>query len=233
VTLFLFLFASADTLWQPPGFPELTEEFNTWQEYHAILRPDEGYDTPCFWRVHNLGPFQDTSMLPYVLEIPDYTDIWLRGDTAFGQVNYYDARLPDEGRPFDHDNVMVRWFAHAELEPGLLIETYLLADPNMELTARYVAYERGDPQLLTIGDCEAYRKSLRWWRCSQDASFHITGSVTYYFIVTTTLDYHITCLTTSYEYDADEQIDSEPRTSSWPDPIRELEQAVEQSFKAK
>ncbi len=240
MVLICLLLAGAELPLQPPGFPELTEEFNQWQEYHPLLRPDISYEQPAFWRTHNLGPFEDTSLIPYAIFIPYYTDIWPRGDTSFGQVNYYDARLPDEGRPFDQNVVMVRWFVHTELEPGLLIESYLLADPNMELTARYVAYERGDPQLLTIDDYEGYRKRVRWWSCSADASFHITGSVTYYLVVTPTRDFHITCLTTSYEFhderlspEVEEQLGNEPRISSWPDSISELERAVEQSFRVK
>lgn len=237
--LLMLLLAAVDIPRQPPGFPELSEEFNAWQVYVPILRADEGYEQPAFWRVHNLGPFEDTSLLPYEIDIPYYTDTWSRGDTGFGQVNYYDVRLPDEGRPFSHNVVIVRWFAHTELEPGLPVETYLLADPNMELTARYVAYERGDPRILDMGEHTACRKRMRWWRCADDASFHMTGSVTYYLVITEELDFHITCLTTSFEYD-DERLPPEiegevarPQVCSWPDPIAELECAVEETFRVK
>lgn len=235
----LFLLTVAEIPWQPPGFPQLSQDYIQWQEYVPILRADEGYSEPAFWRTHNLNPMQDTSEMPFELSVPDYTDVWVKGDSSFGQAKYYNTLGPYDERPDDLNVVVVRWFPHEEPEPGLLVETYLLADPDMELEARYVAYERGHPELMELGEGTAYRKRLRWWRCSDDSSFHITGSATFYLVQAEQLDFHITCLTTTYKFDdqrlgqeSEDELDR-PRIKTWPDAINEFENAVESSFKIK
>lgn len=234
--LVMLLLVAADLPWQPASFPELPEGFGQWQRHHRILREDRAYERTCFWRTHNQGPMEDTTHLPYTIDIPGYSVINIRGSTAFGKKNYYDPEV-EVTRPYNYNRVSVRWFAHSELNPDS-IRFFLLADPDMRLPPCDMAFAEEGVEEITIGESNAYRIRCKWWHCSARGAYQRFGSLTLYLITTPTLDFHITCFTTSFDYvesRLEDPLGGPLRRAerNYPDPIAELEQAVEESFKIK
>ena len=131
-----------------------------------------------------------------------------------------------------------------------IIRNYLIYGLNLyDLGCAKLALNKTGVEEVIINNSPSFRLRAMWWQSQCDGSIHDVGSVTCYFVPAEENEKHdfiILCLTRTYhrsppfapleEY-TQEEADSIRANweyeKTYPNNIRQLEQAVEQSFRVK
>lgn len=231
-------------LWTPPDFPLPPENYTEWYEYGdytALETSLHFHEYDC-----ELKTVEDTFQPPYTINLPGLDHYHGRVDSLFGQLRY--SAIPGFFTKFAEGKrvVVIRWYPHEEI--GVINMLPLHPEP---VYFNHIAYKRGKIEKIIIGKREVYRLRGRWWEYQCDGAFQLTGSFTTYFIPTKKLDFRITCLSQFYSYEhTPPPCDAPPEVCdslikarygeegwkpvhTWPNNIRELEQAVELTFRVK
>lgn len=228
--VFLLFLNSLDIPNVPPGLPKPPQNYTEWTEFssrdfsfHCCLgfkeSPEFGYIST-----------EDTARLPYVVKIRGFNTLFGSGDSMFGGVSYYN---PDstEYYKMEKDNVQIQWWPHQE---------FFVVDPRPIGTPYgYISYDRKGLEEITVEGNRWLRIRGYFWMRACDATYQTVAAFTTYFIPTEIRDFYITCLSIFYSYETspEEATPEELKTwkpeKSYPNRIRKLEQAVEQSFKVK
>lgn len=243
----LFLLFSALGLNTPPNFPQLPKGYE-WKEYSSYDVPREYCEA--YLPGYKLPILTDTFCPPYNLELNDLKFDVGKGDSLYGWVRYTVNPRGDLYNLYDRDwskgVIQVDWGVHKEqdLKPEVIMK-YFLAATGIDY-ARILAMKEKKVEQISIADRIAYRVRSYWWEYGCDGGYQEVGALTFYFIPGKRLDYMICCATQFYyrapSFDQDQSAVDEPvkQLSKYErlypdriDQIRDLEQAVEQTFRVK
>lgn len=248
--------------WRPEGFDNLPPNYTAWDADSTFYHPPlEGL--PCeVWEGH-FPPFNYpadsgfTSM--YTLKVPiisDLTDLpftatlgelesWQAcGDRLYGMVQFAADTNPDWS--VSGQWITVYWAPHEEgvSENRDIANRLYPRDDVFDYRYQCHLAVQKSFEKINVGDIPACRHKGRWWfqgGCACGA-YDFGGSFSTYIVPTPGLDFHITCATVTFEWDTnpwvgyeEDEIDTLPKEirNSWPDDIRQLERAVEQTFRPK
>ena len=215
-----WLIVFAVLTWLPPkapDFPELPEDYKLWEEYDS-----ETYKS--ILRIEREG---DSFSLPYRFTGSNLIATYSGGDSISGYLHYVTDTLVWFKNGWGYGDVFIRWKPHNK-------DSSILEDNLMPLHyywiswAVYLAPDKQGIEDITIGGKEGYRRRGRFWAGQCDWGSQWVGSFTTYFIPTETFDFRITCTTMLYSYTHEDE-----KIKTFLDRIRELERAVEQTFRVK
>ncbi len=241
----LFLLFSVLGLNTPPNFPQLPEGYE-WEDYLPYVVPREYCEA--YLPGYKLPVLTDSSSLPYTLELEDLIFDIGKGDSLYGSVRY-------TANPDDHSYtggwregiIQVDWGVHKEQEltPEAIMNLFLVSMTRSKLP-KLLALKEKKVEQISIADTTAYRIRSFWWRYGCDGGYQEVGALTFYFIPGKRLDYLICCATQFYmrtpsfdqnQSDVDESVKQLSKYERlYPErieQIRELEQAVEKTFRPK
>ncbi len=251
--IFLFLLISNGAqrhIWRvPPGYPEKPSSYYDWGDYSFYQYGDD--DTRWYtiwWKSHSptcpVPRLKDTTLIPFKIHLRGFKHLSSYGDSSFGKVDY-DV---DTSLSWDEKNrwLTIYWSIHENIildTPKITqnlwpVELIFLDDPigSIAVDSHF--------DVVNIGKIKGYCHRGRW-RLSQDFQrWQPTGSFTMYYIPTEKFDFHIICQQLTYLYDGNpwegyvylpEGYDTLPKffVKTYPDRIRRLERAVEESFRPK
>lgn len=222
---------------KPPNFPELPSKYIEWYEYSSQSYVN---DSPHFHEYDcELQTVLDTFQPPYIINLGNLNRFWGEVDSLFGQLHYSAVIRYFSEFAKGKGVVFIRWYPHEEVGVINMLPFYQGGIRYFN----YIAHEEKGVQRITIGGRKALRFRGWWWETQCDDLYQTVGSFTTYFIPTDKLDFRITCLTQFYERDPDywpegvgyEDAVPEDWTyeKTYPNRIRQLEQAVEQTFRVK
>jgi len=229
VALSLFLLVGWRPFTEPPDYPELPSNYGEWQEYNYFIDSDS---SPFYMykRWHELQSVTDSSQLPYLIDLKGLIIIEGEGDSLFGEVEYYPDSTGWEKNK-DRRHVYIRWYPHQEVNlDSQSILSNLMPFSRWDAEYNAIAMNLKGFQNVTMSVGKGLRLRGWWWDTQCDYATHWIGSFATYFIPTETFDFRITCLSTIYAYSSEEPAFG-PET--YPDRIRELERAVEKTFRVK
>ncbi|TKJ43015.1 hypothetical protein CEE36_05895 [candidate division TA06 bacterium B3_TA06] len=199
-------------------------------EYSALENSPHFHEYDC-----ELQDVVDTFQPPYTTKLIGLNHFWGEVDSLFGELNYCADTSCTSLSVGDKGAVFIRWYPHEEV----VVVNMLPFGEQFN----YIAHEKKGMQKITIGGRKALRLRGWWWDTQCDDIYQAVGSFTTYLIPTEKLDFRITCLTQFYERDPHywpEGVgyeDAVPEDWTYektgPDRIRELERAVEQTFRPK
>jgi hypothetical protein len=190
----------------------------------------------------------EDTLVPYTMKLKGFKDSVANGDSLFGAV-LYDV---DTSLRWDEKSkwVAVFWSPHLEvdLDSSSIIQ---LLKPSIPIyykimwpyASDFIAVD-SHFDVVNIGKIKGYRHRGRWRQSQSDQYWQPTGSFTMYYIPTEKFDFHIICQQLTYLYDGmpwqgyeypPEVYDTLPHfiIKTYPDRIRRLERAVEQTFRVK
>lgn len=192
----------------------------------------------------------EDTQLPYKIKakrVKGFLSFWgsadfYDDDSSFGHTDYDFKRC-------SHIDISIRWYPHQDIEltPYRLLAK-LIPLPSVLPSFARVALDTAHVDTITISGTEAYRVRGWWSHGGGDSGCQEVGEFTSYYIQTDDLDFEIVCLSCFYihecylgnpEYAA--KIDEEcppleviSKTDRlYPNRIRELERAVERTFRVK
>jgi hypothetical protein len=245
--------------WRPEEFDDLPPNYTAWDAdsafYHPPLRdqlrkmwkdhfPPFIYSSyPGFTRVYEskVPIISDTTGLPFTATLGDLKYWEAYGDRFYGRIQF--AADTNFQRSNVRRWITVYWRPHDEgvseehdIANRLYPRGRVFAYPDQLHLAVNKSFKKINP-----GGIPAYRHKGKWWVSAGCAcgAYHFGGSFTTYLVPTPGLDFHITCVNMTFEWDAnpwqgysEEELDTLPDDirNSWPDNICNLEQAIEQSF---
>jgi len=231
----------------PPNFPQLPAGYE-WKEYSSYDVPQEYCEA--YLPGYKLPVLTDSSCLPYTIELKDLKFDVGKGDSLYGWVRYTANPRGDLYNLYDRDwrkgIIQVDWGVHKEQEltPEAIMK-YFLAATGIDYS-RILALKEKKVEQISIADRTVYRVRSFWWHYGCDGGYQEVGALTFYFIPGKRLDYLICCATRFYtrtpsfdqnQCDVDEPVKQLSKYERlYPDrieQIRELERAVEESFRVK
>lgn len=241
----LFLLFSALGLNTPPNFPQLPPGYE-WKSYFSYEVPREYYEP--FLPGYKLPVLTDSSCLPYTIELKDLKFDVGKRDSLYGSVSYIanpDVHSYTGG--WRKGIIQVDWGVHKEQEltPEAIMNYFLVSKTRSRLP-KFLALKEKNVEQISIADRTAYRVRSYWWHRGCDGGYQFVGALTFYFIPAKRLDYMICCATQFYartpsldqnQNDVDEPVKQLSKYERlYPDrinQIRQLEQAVEKTFRVK
>jgi hypothetical protein len=241
----VFLLFCALGLSTPPNFPQLPSGYE-WKDYISNKAPREYY--AAFLPGYELPILTDSSYLPYTLELKNLKFDIGKGDSLYGWVRYTTNPAGDlYARDWSKGIIQVDWGVHKEqdLTPEAIMNYFLVATARGRF-AKILALKEKKVEQISIGEETAYRIHSYWWHYGCDGGYQFVGALTFYFIPGKRLYYMICCATQfytrtpsfdQYQIDVDEPVKQLSKYERiYPDridQIRDLEQAVEQTFRPK
>lgn len=218
---------------QPPNFPQLPSSYIEWyenSERSALECSPHFQEYDC-----ELKTVEDTFQPPYTIKLKGFSHFWGEVDSLFGELRYYTDTSCTSLSVGGKGAVVIRWYPHEEV--GVVNMLPFWEEFN------HITHEKKGMQQITIGGRKALRLRGWWWEYQCDGIIQMAGSFTTYFIPTDTFDFRIACFTQFYERDPyylPEGVSyDDPVPEGWtyekkgPNNIRQLERAVEQTFRVK
>jgi len=223
----------------PPGYE--------WKDYLPYVVPREYCEA--YLPSYKLPVLTDSSCLPYTIELKDLKFDVGKGDSLYGWVRYTANPVGDlYTRDWSKGIIQVDWGVHKEQEltPEVTMNYFLAAAMHRVRLSKILALKEKKVEQISIVDTTAYRIRSYWWNYGCDGGYQEVGAWTFYFIPGKRLDYMICCATQFYyrapsfdqeQIDVDEPVKQLSKYERlYPDridQIRDLERAVEQSFRPK
>jgi hypothetical protein len=242
----LFLLFSALGFNTPPNFPQLPAGYE-WKDYYPYEVPQEYCEA--YLPGYKLPVLTDTSSLPYILELKGLKFDVGKGDSLYGWVRYTANPAGDiYTQDWSKGIIQVDWGVHKEQEltSEAIMNYFLMSKYRSRLFPEFLALKGKKVEQISIADRTAYRVRSYWWHRYCDGGYQEVGALTFYFISGKRLDYLICCATQFYmrtpsfdqnQSDVDEPVKQLSKYERlYPDRIdhiRELERAVEQTFRPK
>lgn len=222
---------------KPPNFPKLPSNYTEWFGYISYYDVE---DSPCFDDYNvELKTVEDTFNPPYTIRFKELNYFWGEVDSLFGQLNYYSDSNCTSLSIGGTGAVFIIWYPHQEIGDTNVWPFYEYGPGFFN----FIAHEKEGIEVINIGGRKALRLRGKWWDTQCDDIFHSVGSFTTYLIPTGMFDFRISCLSSFYTRNPhyypegvsyDEQVPEDwTYEKKGPDRIRELEQAVEQTFRVK
>jgi hypothetical protein len=221
---------------QPPGFPQLPSGYGEWTRYGDTLRFFPGYN------VYVKYPKDET--LPYNLFTSCLKPYRIKIGSLQGYAEYrLDSTSYCEKPP---GMISIGWQSHEKDSLTYqLMETSFIKNFQFWIHG-YLALDNTGIQSVTIDTFLCFRLRAYLWVSQCDGSSQSVSTITGYYIPTDKFDFTMLCSNTIYTYDhtfippencIPEEEDSLTKAFQpvhiYPNNIRELEQAVEQTFRVK
>jgi hypothetical protein len=226
---------------KPPNFPQLPEDYTEWQEASRLIKSEAIQ----YYRPENMPPkMNEASLNIYVLTTRSLKHREGYANNNYGWI-YHKIDSTKKILPDGDQAILVEWRPHSE---GKSDSAFIYS--NLVSVFREEFFYLNLFSIITTGyeevnidEKRAWRLRGRWWESYQDDIYQQVGSFTTYYIPTEKLDFRITCLTLFYERDPHYLPEGvsydDPVPEDWtyektyPNRIRQLEHAVEQTFRVK